>query len=62
MTFETPLTGSDGPGLMQAVNDRLSAWVTEHPEQWLWFHRRWRSTLRSRERPKRPAGTDPGAI
>ena len=28
--------------------DRISDWVREHPEQWFWFHRRWRTTLRSR--------------
>ncbi|RAI60886.1 lysophospholipid acyltransferase family protein [Roseicella frigidaeris] len=31
-----------------AINDRLSAWIRERPEEWLWLHRRW---------PKaRPAG------
>lgn len=25
----------------QAINDRLSAWVRERPEEWLWLHRRW---------------------
>jgi len=27
----------------QAINDVVERWVREHPEQWLWFHRRWRS-------------------
>lgn len=26
---------------MTAVNARLEAWITEHPEHWLWVHRRW---------------------
>ncbi|WP_316014004.1 lysophospholipid acyltransferase family protein [Roseobacter sp. HKCCA0434] len=28
--------------MMRAVNDQLSAWIRAHPEQWFWFHRRWR--------------------
>lgn len=26
---------------MRMVNGRLEAWIREHPEQWLWVHRRW---------------------
>lgn len=26
----------------QVIADIVEAWVREHPEQWLWFHRRWR--------------------
>ena len=26
----------------QAVNDIIEGWVREHPDQWLWQHRRWR--------------------
>lgn len=26
----------------QAINDIIEAWVREHPDQWLWQHRRWR--------------------
>lgn len=25
----------------QALNDVVERWVREHPEQWMWFHRRW---------------------
>lgn len=26
----------------QAITGVVEGWVREHPEQWLWFHRRWR--------------------
>ena len=26
---------------LQVVNDITECWVREHPEQWMWFHRRW---------------------
>jgi KDO2-lipid IV(A) lauroyltransferase len=29
-------------GLMQAITSVVENWVREHPEQWLWLHRRWR--------------------
>ena len=32
----------DVPRTMQHVTDIVEAWVREHPDQWLWFHRRWR--------------------
>jgi KDO2-lipid IV(A) lauroyltransferase len=32
----------DVRGTMQAITDVVEAWVREHPEQWLWVHRRWR--------------------
>jgi Kdo2-lipid IVA lauroyltransferase/acyltransferase len=48
VTFEPPLekpsTGDrqqDVKLLMTAINDRLSAWIRERPEQWLWVHNRW---------------------
>ncbi|BDA85326.1 lipid A biosynthesis lauroyl acyltransferase [Aureimonas sp. SA4125] len=25
----------------QMLNDIVESWVREHPEQWMWFHRRW---------------------
>jgi KDO2-lipid IV(A) lauroyltransferase len=24
------------------MTDVVAGWVREHPEQWLWMHRRWR--------------------
>jgi len=32
----------DIQGTMQAVTSVVEGWVREHPEQWLWLHRRWR--------------------
>ena len=32
----------DIAGTMQAITAVIEGWVREHPEQWLWVHRRWR--------------------
>lgn len=32
----------DVQGTMQAITTVVEGWVREHPEQWLWLHRRWR--------------------
>lgn len=32
----------DVAGTMQAITNVIEGWVREHPEQWLWVHRRWR--------------------
>lgn len=32
----------DVQGAMQAMTSVVEGWVREHPEQWLWMHRRWR--------------------
>jgi KDO2-lipid IV(A) lauroyltransferase len=32
----------DIAGTMQAITSAIEGWVREHPEQWLWLHRRWR--------------------
>lgn len=39
-----PLEGYDlkGEGLLRAVNLWYEKIIREHPEQWLWFHDRWR--------------------
>lgn len=41
-----PARGADGQidvqGTMQIITDVIESWVREHPEQWLWLHRRWR--------------------
>ena len=33
----------DVQGTMQAITGVVEGWVREHPEQWLWLHRRWRN-------------------
>lgn len=48
VVFEAPVTGGDARAMMAEVNRRIGAWVEERPEQWFWFHRRWRQTMRSR--------------
>jgi len=41
-----PSRGSDGridvAGTMQGITSVVEGWVREHPDQWLWLHRRWR--------------------
>ncbi len=41
-----PVRDADGKvdvaGTMQAITSVVERWVREHPEQWLWLHRRWR--------------------
>ena len=32
----------DVQATMQAVTNVVEGWIREHPEQWLWLHRRWR--------------------
>jgi KDO2-lipid IV(A) lauroyltransferase len=32
----------DIAGTMQVITTVIEDWVREHPEQWLWLHRRWR--------------------
>jgi KDO2-lipid IV(A) lauroyltransferase len=32
----------DIEGTMQVITGVIEGWVREHPEQWLWLHRRWR--------------------
>jgi len=32
----------DVVGAMQVMTSVVDGWVREHPEQWLWMHRRWR--------------------
>ena len=33
----------DIAGTMQVVTSVIESWIREHPEQWLWLHRRWRA-------------------
>ena len=48
MIFEPPLdlpaTGNhqaDSLEVLRQVNEKMEGWVREHPEQWLWLHKRW---------------------
>ncbi len=38
--FIPPVDG-DEVEIMTRINDQLSAWVRERPDQWLWIHHRW---------------------
>jgi KDO2-lipid IV(A) lauroyltransferase len=35
-----------GEGMMRAINRLLESVILEHPDQWLWFHDRWRTARR----------------
>jgi Kdo2-lipid IVA lauroyltransferase/acyltransferase len=35
-------SAADAAAIMGRVTVMVEAWVREHPEQWLWLHRRWR--------------------
>ncbi len=41
-----PVRDTDGrveiKGTMQTITFVVEGWIREHPEQWLWLHRRWR--------------------
>lgn len=32
----------DVQGTMQTITSVIEGWIREHPDQWLWLHRRWR--------------------
>jgi Kdo2-lipid IVA lauroyltransferase/acyltransferase len=40
--LDAAITHGDARKMMQDANDSLSRMVESHPEQWLWWHRRWK--------------------
>ena len=50
----------DIAGTMQVIISVIEGWIREHPEQWLWLHRRWRpedqQPLNGRSSPSSIAG------
>ena len=38
----TPSGRVDVPATTQMITSIVEGWIREHPDQWLWFHRRWR--------------------
>ena len=43
----------DIDGTAQMLNDVVERWVREDPGQWMWFHKRWKITHRTRHRRAR---------
>ena len=43
--IEDPIEHSTAIEMTQALNDSLDRRVQKNPEQWLWIHRRWKSTV-----------------
>ena len=42
VAIEAPMhLPDDEAAALALVNARVGDWVREHPEQWMWFHRRW---------------------
>lgn len=42
VTIEPALAPTTATEMTQRANDSLEARVRSHPEQWIWFHRRWK--------------------
>jgi len=55
--FEAPVDTADPVTAMTEVNARIGAWIAARPEQWFWFHRRWKENRRTRHAPDRPMKT-----
>ncbi|UNM06538.1 MAG: lysophospholipid acyltransferase family protein [Holosporaceae bacterium] len=43
ITYHKPLVlKQDATTSAQMINQLYEKWITEHPDQWLWFHNRWK--------------------
>ncbi len=54
---ENPIQGDTPEAMMQAYNDAVERIVREHPEQWLWSHKRWKLSDWAKQGHKVPPGT-----
>ncbi len=43
--FEDPIEHTDALTMTRQMNDRLSAHILKHPDQWYWLHQRWDDTF-----------------
>jgi KDO2-lipid IV(A) lauroyltransferase len=61
---EVEWKGGRGPedvaALTQHLTEIIEGWVREHPEQWLWLHRRWKTRPPDASVPEKTNGGDPG--
>ena len=48
--------------IMAEANRVLEDVVRQYPDQWLWFHNRWRSAFEEKNRPRLPPGFDQDAL
>jgi Kdo2-lipid IVA lauroyltransferase/acyltransferase len=39
----------------QMINDTVEGWIREYPDQWMWFHKRWKRLGRPAKKAAKPA-------